>query len=319
MSTTAVRVLKALTLLQTRREWPGAELAQRLEVDVRTLRRDMGRLRELGYEIESSSGLGGGYRLGAGSSLPALRLDADEAVTVSLALASLDATQPHLHEAALRVLVKLQQILPARLRKRVSDLQSVTLSMSHGPHVNANVLAQVAEACREVVRVRFRYGDSRGRASEREVEPLKLLHTGQTWYLVAWDPGREDWRTFRVDRMQTVRVGEHFVQRKPPDDLENYASHSLGVAPYEQKATLRLKCSVDEAKRRVPSWVGVVEPLGRRAKLSVGGTSPLAIASLLVLADVEFDSLEPRELAGPVRRAGRRLVRGSSEGSRRGG
>ncbi|MBL8956889.1 MAG: YafY family transcriptional regulator [Myxococcaceae bacterium] len=323
MSKTSVRVLKLLAVLQSKADWSGGGLAERLEVDVRTLRRDMNRLRELGYEIESSSGVGGGYRLGAGSVLPPLRLDDEEAVTLSIALASLNASQPHLHEVALRVLVKLSQVLPARLRRRVSDVQAVTLSMGQGQHVKPTVLAELAAGCRDHERVAFGYADGKGATGQRDVEPLKLVHTGRTWYLVAWDPSRADWRTFRVDRIDTkqvVRRGPRFVPRRPPDDLEAYVKKSLAAAPYAYQVSVRLQVPLDEARRRVPSWLGSLEAEGaKHTRLTTGGPTLDAMAALLVHAGVAFDDVQPASLAAAIHEVGERLVRGAAraKGARR--
>jgi predicted DNA-binding transcriptional regulator YafY len=312
---TSARLLRLLTLLQTRREWPGAELSARLEVDVRTLRRDVDRLRELGYEIQASSGVGGGYRLGAGKALPPLRLDDEEAVAIAVALGSVVASVPQLQETAVRVLVKLDQLLPERLRRRVSALQSVTLSMTAGPAVDPALLTAIASACREHERLTFTYEDSRGATKARTVEPLQLAHTGRVWYLVAWDMDREDWRTFRVDRIDPkrgVRVGARFIPRRPPEDLATYVSRSISTAPYRYQVRLKLAGPVAEVAERVPSWVGVLEPLDAKScVLTTGGDSLEALVAQVVLAGVDFELLEPEELRPGIREVGKRLVRGT--------
>jgi predicted DNA-binding transcriptional regulator YafY len=194
-----------LSLLQVRREWSGDELGTRLDVDVRTIRRDVDRLRQLGYVIDASAGPGGGYRLSAGTATPPLLLDDDEAVAVAVALGAAAGSVASTDEVALRVLAKLDQLLPRRVRRRLSALPAVTVSLvSPRSAVSLNVLSAVAAACRDNLQLRFAYRDSRGAATARVVEPMRLVHTGRRWYLAAWDVDRGDWRTFRVDRVVTL-------------------------------------------------------------------------------------------------------------------
>src|SRR5262245_8758169 len=198
MLETSARLLRLLSLLQARRYWSGKELGERLEIDIRTVRRDVDRLRDLGYTVHASAGVGGGYRFGAGASMPPLLLDDDEAVAMTVALRSIAGGVSRLEDTAMRVLVKLDQILPPRLRPRLSALHAVTVSIA-GPAdpLDPEVLTSVAVACRDNERLQFRYCDRLGKTTSRNVEPLRLAHTGRRWYLVAWDNGRTDWRTFR--------------------------------------------------------------------------------------------------------------------------
>jgi predicted DNA-binding transcriptional regulator YafY len=212
MLTASSRLLRLLSLLQTRRHWSGAELAERLAVNPRTLRRDIDRLRELGYPIHASSGVAGGYAFRAGQALPPLLLDDEEAQAVAIALQTAAAgTVSGVEEGSLRALVKLEQVMPARLRRRLEALRSTILPLeSLRPTVDAGVLASLALACRDQLRVAFAYRDSRGQDTARTVEPQGLVHTGSRWYLVAWDPAREDWRTFRLDRIEGAPTpGQH--------------------------------------------------------------------------------------------------------------
>src|SRR3989344_3240771 len=197
MLTSSTRLLRLLALLQTRNHWMGPELAERLEVHPRTLRRDIDRLRQLGYPVHASSGVAGGYAFRAGQALPPLLLDDDEALAVSIALRTATAgAVGGIEEPALRALVKLEQAMPARLRQQVDALRSTILPMDRvGPVVDASLLATLASACRDQLRLAFTYGDSKGRSAERSVEPQGLAHTGHRWYLVAWDRVRGDWRT----------------------------------------------------------------------------------------------------------------------------
>ena len=202
MLSSSNRLLRLLSLLQTRRHWAGGELAQTLAVHPRTLRRDIDRLRELGYPIQASSGVAGGYVFRSGNALPPLLLDDDEALTVAITLrTAATGSVGGVEEAALRALVKLEQVMPARLRHKVDALRAALVPLArNGPLVDAGQLAALAAACRDQLRVNFDYTDGRGQASTRQVEPQGLAHTGYRWYLVAWDPAREDWRIEIGDR-----------------------------------------------------------------------------------------------------------------------
>ena len=204
MLDTSVRLLRLLALLQTRRDWSGAELAERLEVTTRTVRNDIERLRLLGYEVHSQTGIAGGYRLGRGAAMPPLLLDDDEAVAVGLGLSAAAAgTVTGIEETSLRAITKLEQTLPARLRPRLDALRQATVSAAGGgPTVDADVLVTLATACRDAQQLRFDYADHDGETSVRRVEPHRLVYTGHRWYLLAWDRDRADWRTFRADRVQ---------------------------------------------------------------------------------------------------------------------
>ena len=203
MLTSSTRLLRLLSLLQTRSHWMGQDLAERLEVHPRTLRRDIDRLRQLGYPVEASSGVAGGYAFRAGQALPPLLLDDGEALAVSIALRTATAgAVGGIEEPALRALVKLEQAMPARLRQQVDALRSTIQPLDRvGPVVEVSVLAALASACRDQLRTEFHYEDGKGRSAQRSVEPQGVVHTGQRWYLVAWDRTRGDWRTFRIDRI----------------------------------------------------------------------------------------------------------------------
>ncbi len=262
---TSERLLKLLSLLQARRDWPGADLAARLEVDVRTVRRDVERLRSLGYPVHATPGVAGGYRLGAGAALPPLLLDDDEAVAVAVGLrTAASGTISGIEETSVRALAKLEQVLPARLRPQVSALQAATLSLpGAGPTVDASVLTAIAAACRDRERLRFGYGDRSGAATQRSVEPLRLVCTGRRWYLVAFDLDRADWRTFRVDRIAGVpSVGFRFPPREPPAaDLAEYVSRQISTAPYPHRLVLRVAAPAAALVRRIPPTAGVVEEI----------------------------------------------------------
>src|SRR3954447_23028294 len=204
MSGTSSRLLELLSLLQARRDWPGNELAERLEVSGRTIRRDMDRLRGLGYPVESLSGPAGGYRLKAGTAMPPLLLDEDEAIAIAVGLrTAARASVAGIEETSLRALVKLEQVLPAHLRRRVSAFGAATVAPAPaGPTVDPQHLTVIAAACRDGECLRFGYRSRDGAETRREVEPHSLVNLGRRWYVVAWDRGREDWRSFRIDRLE---------------------------------------------------------------------------------------------------------------------
>jgi predicted DNA-binding transcriptional regulator YafY len=311
----SARALRLLSLLQVRREWSGEELRARLAVDVRTIRRDVDRLRQLGYVIDASAGPGGGYRLGPGTATPPLLLDDDEAVAVAVALGAVAGNAPDADDVSLRVLAKLDQLLPRRLRRRLSAIPAVTVSLvSPRVGVRLSVLAAIAAACRDHVQLRFAYRDRRGAATMRTIEPMRLVHTGRRWYLAAWDIDRRDWRTFRVDRFQVqprLSQGARFEPRDPPEDYATMVARSITASPYRYRVRLRLKGSIAEVRTRIASWMGVLEPLDAdHCILTMGGDTYETIAALVVQAGVDFTLLEPPELAQPIRDIAARLLQG---------
>jgi len=234
--TTSSRLLTLLSLLQTRRDWPGHELADRLDVSGRTVRRDVDRLRELGYPVESLTGPAGGYRLAAGTALPPLLLDDDEAIAIAVGLrTAARASVTGIEETSVRALVKLEQVLPAHLRRRVQALQATTTTLTYGdgPTTDPQLLTQLAAACRDHERLRFGYEAREGEKTRREVEPHALVNAGRRWYLVAWDCGRRDWRTFRVDRLSRPHASGRFQAGRelPGKDPAAYVAQSLSARP----------------------------------------------------------------------------------------
>jgi len=235
---TSARLLRLLSLLQSRRDWTGAELAGRLGIGLRTVRRDIDRLRDLGYPVDATPGVAGGYRLGVGAALPPLLLDDDEAVAVAISLhMATTGSVAGLEESSLRALTKLQQMLPSRLRHRVTAFHATTIPLtgpgSRADQVDPEVLTAVAAACRDQRRLRLRYPGRAG-VTTRDVEPHRLVHTPRRWYLLAWDVDRGDWRTFRVDRIQgpVGPPGARFTPRQlPSDDVAAFVSHSISSAP----------------------------------------------------------------------------------------
>jgi predicted DNA-binding transcriptional regulator YafY len=299
MVETSARLLRLLSLFQGRRYWSGRDLAGRLEVTARTLRRDVDKLRSLGYPIHSSAGVEGGYQLGAGSTMPPLLLDDEEAVAVALGVrsAATGAIQG-IEEASLRALAKIEQILPARLGRRVSAMQAVIVTTSGTRvRIDARILSAIATACRDRESLRFRYRDYGGAGSTREAEPYRLVHTPRGWYLIAWDTGRRDWRTFRVDRIQPgVTVGPRFEPRDPPArDLVAYVAQGVRRAP-PCHARVRLLVSAEAMEQKWPC-AGSLEPIDDRSCWFEASASTFEnLAAYLAMLGVDFEASEPREL-----------------------
>ncbi|WP_449482531.1 helix-turn-helix transcriptional regulator [Streptomyces avidinii] len=231
MTDTPARLLTLLSLLQTPREWPGSELAERLRVSARTIRRDIDRLRELGYPVEATLGAEGGYRLVAGAAMPPLLLDDEETVAIAVGLrAGAGHAIEGVEEASVRALAKLEQVLPGRLRHRVSALQSATVALTRGDgaSVDPRTLTAIASAVAGSERLRFAYLAGDGVASRRLVEPYRLVSTGSRWYLVAYDMERGDWRTFRVDRVsEPCATGARFAGRELPMEAVEFVRRGV--------------------------------------------------------------------------------------------
>jgi len=326
MIQTSARLLRLMSLLQSRRHWTGADLAATLGVTERSVRRDVDRLRGLGYPVHAASGVGGGYRLGAGKELPPLPLEDDEAVALAVGLRAA-ATGPvqGVEAASLRALVKLEQVLPARLRRRVNALQAVSVRLGDpGPPVDAETLTALASACRDQVVVRFDYRSHDGETSARLVEPYRLVHGSFRWYLLAFDREREAWRTFRVDRVGSrPRPAQPFAPRPlPDDDVAAYVTRAVAATTrrYHAHVTLHAPASLVEGRMR---WIdGRVEPLdGDRSSLRLAAGSLAELAFRLCFLELDFELHEPDELADYLRQLSRRLARsvaGPRPGRRRG-
>ncbi|GAB3492642.1 helix-turn-helix transcriptional regulator [Nocardiopsis coralliicola] len=257
------RLLRLLSLLQTRRTWTGPELTERLGVSPRTLRRDVERLRSLDYAVESVSGAAGGYRLGPGSGVPPLVLDDEESVAVAVGLT----TATGVGEPALRALAKLERILPARLRPRLAAVRGSTDTVQHprGADVDPAVLGVLAGACLDRAVADFVHQSRSGRATERRVEPHHLVVHGGNWYLLAHDTDRDDWRTFRVDRVREPRTTHRrFVPRElPAPSPAAFMLQLFGAAVYRYTADIALALPAEEAGRRLFGPVlGRIEPDG---------------------------------------------------------
>lgn len=313
MLETSARLLRLLSLLQSRRDWGGPELAERLDVTARTVRRDVERLRALGYPVHAAPGTAGGYRLGAGAALPPLLLDDEEAVAVALCLRTgAGGTVEGIEETSVRALAKLEQVLPSRLRHRVQSMQSVTVQQRRpGPTVNQQVLTVLGAACRDRERLRFDYLDHGGAASRRMVEPYRLVHHGRRWYLLAYDVDRTDWRTFRVDRIEPrTPTGPRFTPRELPDDAAAYVAEGVTSRAYRYQAVIVLHASAEALAQYTWSGFGTVTARdGGSCELRTGFESLDALAMYVGMLGVPFEVREPPELAGHLRTVAARLTR----------
>ncbi|MFE2292621.1 helix-turn-helix transcriptional regulator [Streptomyces sp. NPDC059452] len=324
MTDTPARLLKLLSLLQTPREWPGGELAERLDVSPRTIRRDIDRLRELGYPVEASRGSVGGYRLVAGAAMPPLVLDDEEAVAIAVGLrAGAGHAIEGVEEASVRALAKLEQVLPSRLRHRVSALQTATVALTRGDGatIDPQTLTTLASAATGQERLRFSYRSGSGTETKRQVEPYRLVSTGQRWYLMAYDLLREDWRTFRVDRVtEPFATGARFTPRPlpveedgsgEPKDAARYFARSMAGKQPELQLDVRFGAPAEFVAARLPPTLGAPEPDGEGAcRLRSSSTDSLEWAALrLALVDCEFTVQGPPQLVAYVENLGARLTR----------
>ncbi|MDQ3608531.1 MAG: YafY family transcriptional regulator [Actinomycetota bacterium] len=339
MNGTSGRLLTLLSLLQGRRDWPGGELADRLEVSGRTVRRDIERLRDLGYPVDALTGPAGGYRLRAGGAMPPLLLDEGEAVAIAVGLrTAAGASVTGIEETAVRALVKLEQVLPAHLRRRVNALQSATATIAAtGPTVDPEALTVIATACRDRERLRFAYARRDDTRSARHVEPLSLVNLGRRWYLVAWDCDRGDWRTFRVDRLERPSpAATRFEPRDLPSQPDDgagagsggagrrggaqapaaaYVKQRLAAAPQRYQARLTLHVPADAI--RSPYLWGDLRALDAGScEYRTGDDSLDWLAVRIGMLGVDFEVHEPPELverfAALAARFARATVRGGT-------
>jgi predicted DNA-binding transcriptional regulator YafY len=306
MPETSARLLRLLSLLQARRDWTSSELASRLGVTTRTIRNDVDRLRGLGYPVDARPGVAGGYRLGTGGALPPLLLDDDEAVAVAIGLrTAASGSIAGIEDTSVRVLTKLQQMLPSRLRHRVAAFGSYTLPMpARGPRVDPEVLTVIATACRDHDRLRFDYMTHSGTASRRSVEPYRLVNDRRRWYLVAWDLDRNDWRTFRVDRIEPrTPAGPRFKPRALPPDHEIAArvARGVGEATWRFRARVIVKAPASHVRDRLPIPVEV-ESLGEnRCAFEPGSDNPEMLAVYLGMLGADFTIEDSPELVAALR------------------
>ncbi|MDG9724701.1 MULTISPECIES: helix-turn-helix transcriptional regulator [unclassified Streptomyces] len=319
---TPARLLTLLSLLQTPREWPGGELADRLGVSRRTVRRDIDRLRELGYPVQASMGSDGGYRLVAGKAMPPLVLDDEEAVAIAVGLrAGAGHAVEGVDEASVRALAKLEQVLPGRLRHRVATLQAATtpLTSGDGPSIAPETLTVMASTVAGRERLRFAYRAGDGTESRRVTEPYRLVSTGRRWYLVAYDLDREDWRTFRVDRVsEPFATGARFAPRElPTGSAAEYLRRSMRRHGDSYEIVVAFDTPAEVVAARLPQWLGTPEATdgGASCVLRATVSDPVEwMAVRLAMLGVDFRVREPAELVECVRGLGARLARASGGG-----
>ena len=317
MSSTSSRTLRLLSLFQAHRYWSGAELADRLNVSERTLRRDVDRLRELGYPVEAHRGIDGGYELAAGAALPPLAVDDDEAVALVIGLrTAAQASVAGIEESAIRALTKIVQVMPPRLRRRVDALHAVTVPAvwGAGPSVDADVLTAIAQACRDEERMRFSYTASTahgGEPTERHVEPHRLVSLGQRWYLVAYDLSRHDWRSFRLDRLRDPRgTGARFRPRElPAHDAAAFVRDGIENAPAAHAVEAIVHAPAVTVRAALGRWGTIEEMDDERCRLRMTADSLDWPALALGTVGAEFEVVGPPELIEHIREWGIRFRR----------
>lgn len=325
MAATSSRTLRLLSLLQTHRYWPGEELAGRLEVSIRTLRRDVERLRDLGYPVHASRGVDGGYQLGAGAALPPLLLDDEEAVALVVALQT--ATQgavAGIAESSVRALAKLTGVMPPRLRRRVEAVRTMTDAPGWGDGATAvdpGALIAVAQACRDDERLRFGYTAADAHVTARHVEPLRLVRLGRRWYLVAYDLDRHDWRSFRLDRMaDPVATGARFRPRElPAADAASFVRAGIGSLPTPYLVEALVRAPAEQVRGLIGRWAEVIDTGADHAGgclVRMRADSLEWPAMALGRVGAEFTVLGPTEMREYLRDWGGRFARAvSSEGA----
>lgn len=317
MSDTTSRALALLNLLQTHRHWPGTELAQRLGVTERTIRRDVERLRELGYRVESTPGAAGGYRLEAGSAVPPLLLTDEEAVAMAIGLrvAASDRLVSG-HETAVTALAKLEQVLPSALRRRVNALAETVrpAGVVSGAPVSTEVLGELALACRDHERVRFSYTAASGEVTRRRVEPHALAPADRHWYLLCWDLERVDWRTFRVDRLRDVEHTRVLFDPRPltPGEIEEFILIARSWTRQVVEADVVMELPFDEMQKQFGQWSqGATAEDATHTRWPVGGADwrEAMYGMLYIPPGVEYaiDLAEPHR--GELRESVERLLR----------
>lgn len=314
---TSGRLLRLLGLLQTRRDWSGSRLASRLDVTTRTVRRDIERLRALGYPVTAGLGPGGGYRLAAGTTVPPLLLDDEEAVAVAVGLRT--ATAGGLagaDEAALRAGVKLEHMLPARLRHRVHALEQAIVAIpprQEATPVDPDMLTAVSAAIRVAETLRFDYTSHEGNQSRRQVEPHRVASWGRRWYLIGWDTDRADWRTFRLDRI-ALRTpnGPRFTHRDPPaGDVTTYLRRRMGFEMWPHRPRVRLHAAAEDISEQVQGIVTPIDEYTCRLELA---TDSLRLAALVIgMLDVDFVVESPPELAEHLRKQSDRFANAAGD------
>lgn len=312
---TTERVLALLGLLQQRQVWTGPELADRLKVTPRTVRRDVERLRALGYPVQASQGVGGGYQLGPGQELPPLLLDDEEAIATAVSL--LAGASGSVGDAAVRALTKLDQVLPLRLRHEVRALSGSVESFdgSRNPVVDPEVLMTLARACRDEVEAGFDY-PSGAEVTRRRIEPYRLVASDRRWYLLAYDLDRDDWRSFRVDRMAAVSARTWRFRPRTAPDAAAYVQEGVASRVYQHQARFLVHAPADTVRAQIPPSAAVVRRSGsdRCEVLSGAGNLDFLLMHVVLLGH-EFEVLEPPELVQRCRVLAERLLSAGARSS----
>lgn len=315
MADTTARVLRLLSLLQAHRMWTGSELQDRLEVSERTLRRDVERLRNLGYPVRSVPGPTGGYQLEAGANMPPLLLDDGEAVAIAVGLrTAAGGTIAGIEDTSMRALAKLEQVLPPQVRKKVNLVQSTMAPMIRPwVTVDGDLLVKIAQACRDNERIRFEYESRQGEASERNVEPHNLVPLNQRWYLVAYDRERDDWRTFRLDRIsQPWMTRSRFKPRPiPGGDAAEFVVGSIRSIPTRYAVEALVSADPEALQPRLRGSDVTAEPTSDgRTRLRFNGDSLEWLAFRLTWLGHDFEVIDPPELVDYIDHLWRRLRAG---------
>jgi predicted DNA-binding transcriptional regulator YafY len=316
MANTSTRTLRLLSLLQTRRFWAGGELAERLRVSARTLRRDIERLRELGYPVQAQRGVEGGYQLAAGAALPPLMLDDEEAVALAVGLqaAARDAVEG-IAEASVRALAKVVQVMPTRLRRRVEALAAMTVPGSWGGVARMSVepatLTGVALACRDSERLRFDYTAADGRRTARHVEPHRLVLLGRRWYLVGYDLARHDWRSFRLDRLAEPHgTGDRFRPREvPATDAAAFVRAGIDNVRAAYDVEVLIDAPATVVRDRIGRWAAVEDVDATRCRVRMTADALDWPVMALGVVGADFQVVSPPELLDQVHDWGRRFSR----------
>ncbi|WP_232497700.1 helix-turn-helix transcriptional regulator [Agromyces humatus] len=318
MLVTSARLLELLSLLQLKRDWTSSELAGRLDVSTRTVRADIGKLRSLGYPVDARPGVAGGYRLAAGTAMPPLLLDDDEAVAVAVGLGAVATWKLGVEETSLTALAKLEQVMPSRLRRRVDAIREATSVVpGAGPSLDLSALSAVASAIRGHERLRFGYTKPEGSEEARHAEPQRLVSWGPLWYLLAWDLDRDDWRVFRVDRMVPhAPTGARFRPRViPEDDVVEYVVRRVITAAWTYRAhvLVHAPAAAVTAKILIPVHIEVVDESTCRVEL--GADDPDRLSLWLAQLDVDIEVIEGDALAMAFDRLATRFRRAAGGAS----
>jgi len=306
-------MLRLLSLLQTHRYWSGDELADRLEVSGRTLRRDIDRLCELGYAVDAVRGVAGGYQLRAGGSLPPLLLEDEEAVAIAVGLQqAANGSVAGMEETSVQALTKVIGLMPPRLRRQMDALRSQTdrLVWGGGPHVDPGILTTLAQACRDDEPLRFGYTARGGDPTERWVEPRRLVSLGRRWYLVAYDRDRQDWRSFRVDRIAAPRAGGQRYRPRdlPGGDALEFVQSGIRSMPQRYDVRVRVAADPDTVARAVGHW-GEVTPYAGGCLLELSVDDLQWPVMVLAQIGAEFTVESPGELGELVSRVAEMFAR----------